>query len=337
MGASQLILAIETSCDETAAAVVTDDFRVLSSIVASQASLHAQWGGVVPEVASREHVTAITGTVAAALSEAAVRPDRMNAIAVTVGPGLPGSLSVGVVTAKALALAWNRPLVAVNHLEGHLFSAELDGADVAYPAVYLLVSGGHCILAHAPERGVYEVLGTTRDDSVGEAYDKVARELGLGYPGGPVLDRLAGDGKDMYALPRPMLGDGYDFSFSGLKTAVRRTIERGGVDVPNLAASFATACMDVLLGKLERAVDELSPRSAVVVGGVAASPILRDRLRTQLGNRTEVRLPDLRYATDNAAMIGAAGWWQLQQTGPSPEGFGVRPHLPLGTNAAGGV
>lgn len=330
MGASHLILAIETSCDETAAAVVSDDYRVLSSVVASQASLHAQWGGVVPEVASREHVTAITATVAAALSEAAVLPGSVKAIAVTAGPGLPGCLAVGVATAKALALAWHRPLVAVNHLEGHLFSAELDGADVTYPAVFLLVSGGHCMLVHAPQRGTYEVLGATRDDSVGEAYDKVARELGLGYPGGPILDRLAGTGSDTYALPRPMLGAGYDFSFSGLKTAVRRTIERGDVDVPDLAASFAAACMDVLLGKLKRAVEDLSPHSAVVVGGVAASPILRERLRTELGDRTQIRLPDLRYATDNAAMIGAAGWWRFEQSGPSPEGFGVRAHLPLG-------
>jgi N6-L-threonylcarbamoyladenine synthase len=336
VGASELLLAVETSCDETAAAVVTEDFRVLSSIVASQAALHAQWGGVVPEVASREHVTAITGTVAAALTGAGARPEDMQAIAVTVGPGLPGSLAVGVVTAKALALAWNRPLVAVNHLEGHLFSAELDGADVLYPAVFLLVSGGHCMLVHAPERGAYEVLGTTRDDSVGEAYDKVARELGLGYPGGPVLDRLAKEGTDTYALPRPMLDAGYDFSFSGLKTAVRRVIERGDVGVPDLAASFAAACMDVLLTKLERAVDELSPRSAVVVGGVAASPILRARLRAGLGQRTEIRLPDLRYATDNAAMIGAAGWWRFRQSGPSSEEVGVRPHLALGTTAERG-
>ena len=163
--------------------------------------MHAQWGGVVPEVASREHVTAITATVAAALSGAAVRPDGLRAIAVTAGPGLPGSLSVGVVTAKALALAWDRPLVAVNHLEGHLFSAELDGADVTYPAVYLLVSGGHCMLVHAPERGMYELLGATRDDSVGEAYDKVARELGLGYPGGPVLDRLGATGRTRTPSP----------------------------------------------------------------------------------------------------------------------------------------
>ena len=182
---SRMLLSIETSCDETAAAVVDADFTVHSSIVASQIALHAEWGGVVPDVASRQHVAAINGVVRAALDTARVRPVDLEAVAVTVGPGLPASLSVGVAVAKALALGWSKPFVAVNHLEGHLFSAELDGNQIEFPAVYLLVSGGHCMLVYAAERGNYTLLGTTRDDSVGEAYDKVARELGFSYPGGP--------------------------------------------------------------------------------------------------------------------------------------------------------
>jgi N6-L-threonylcarbamoyladenine synthase len=333
--AERCLLAIETSCDETAAAVVTSELKVRSSVIASQASLHAEWGGVVPEVASREHVTAIPGVVSASLAQAQVDVGDLVAVAVTVGPGLPGSLSVGVATAKALALAWERPLVAVNHLEGHLGSAELEGNRIEWPAVFLLVSGGHCMLVYARDRGVYELLGTTRDDSVGEAYDKVARELGLGYPGGPAIDRLARDGTDTYSFPRPMLDTGYDFSFSGLKTAVRRELDRGAYVVADVAASFASACMDVLVTKLMRAIEERQPRSAVVVGGVAASPILRERLNKELPGGVQLYLPSLRYATDNAAMIGAAAWWQLGRTGPSPEDVSVQPHLKLVTIGGG--
>lgn len=323
------LLAIETSCDETAAAVVGADLRVRSSIVASQAQLHAEWGGVVPDVASRQHVAAMNGVVRAALDTAGVHPTELVAVAVTVGPGLPGSLSVGVAAAKALALAWSKPFVAVNHLEGHLFSAELDGGVVCFPAVYLLVSGGHCMLVHAPERGRYELIGATRDDSVGEAYDKVSRELGLGYPGGPVLDRMAPEGQERYALPRPMLDGGYDFSFSGLKTAVRREIERGDVVTADLVTSFVAACMDVLTTKLLTAIDEFAPTSAVIVGGVAASPVLRKRLARDTRPSMKVIFPSLKYSTDNAAMIGAAGWWQLEHKGPSSDACSVEPRLQL--------
>jgi N6-L-threonylcarbamoyladenine synthase len=326
-----MLLSIETSCDETAAAVVGADFTVHSSIVASQAGLHAEWGGVVPDVASRQHVAAINGVIRAALDTARVRPVDLQAVAVTVGPGLPASLSVGIAVAKALALGWSKPLVAVNHLEGHLFSAELDGNQIEFPAVYLLVSGGHCMLVLAAERGNYELLGTTRDDSVGEAYDKVARELGMSYPGGPVLDHMAPHGRERYALPRPMLDRGYEFSFSGLKSAVRREIERGTVVTEDLVASFVAACMDVLTTKLMRAVKEYGPRSAVVVGGVSASPVLRERLGGEAMQGTKVVFPSLKYSTDNAAMIGAAGWWQLTRNGPTPETFGIAPHMTLPT------
>jgi N6-L-threonylcarbamoyladenine synthase len=324
-----VLLAIETSCDETAAAVVGADLRVRSSIVASQAQLHAEWGGVVPDVASRHHVAAMNGVIRAALDTAGVHAAELDGVAVTVGPGLPGSLSVGVAAAKALALAWSTPFVAVNHLEGHLFSAELDGGEVCFPAVYLLVSGGHCMLVHARERGRYELLGSTRDDSVGEAYDKVSRELGLGYPGGPVLDRMAPEGEDSYALPRPMLNGGYDFSFSGLKTAVRREIERGDVITADLVTSFVAACMDVLTTKLLTAIEEFTPSSAVVVGGVAASPVLRQRVTREAPPSTKVIFPSLKYSTDNAAMIGAAGWWHLEHRGPSSDACRIEPHLQL--------
>lgn len=324
-----VLLAIETSCDETAAAVVGADFSVHSSIVASQAQMHSEWGGVVPEVASRQHVAAMNGVVRAALATAGVDAADLEAVAVTVGPGLPGCLSVGVAAAKALALAWSKPLVAVNHLEGHLFSAELSGGEVCFPAVYLLVSGGHCMLVFASERGRYELLGCTRDDSVGEAYDKVSRELGFGYPGGPVLDRMASEGQERYALPRPMLDGSYDFSFSGLKTAVRREIERGDVVTADLVTSFVAASMDVLTTKLLAAIEEFTPRSAVVVGGVAASPVLRQRLAREIHPSTKVVFPSFKYSTDNAAMIGAAGWWQLKQRGPTPDTCGIEPNLQL--------
>jgi N6-L-threonylcarbamoyladenine synthase len=294
------LLAIETSCDETAAAVVAEDFSVLSSTVYSHA--HAD----------------------------------LSAIAVTRGPGLVGCLAVGISTAKALGVAWGKPVVAVNHLEGHLFSAELGDVPVAYPALILLVSGGHCLLIHARARGEYELIGQTRDDSPGEAFDKVARELGLGYPGGPIIDRLAKEGSDVYELPRPLLNNGLDFSFSGLKTAVRRRLELGPVDLNDLAASFAAACNDVLIAKLGRAIDLHRPESVVVVGGVAASPILRARLREEVMSEEDgLILPPLRYATDNAAMIGAAGWWRFLGGGASDGEFGPAPRLRLMPAAEG--
>lgn len=329
---TQVLLSIESSCDETAAAIVGSDFRVYSSVVASQIPLHAKTGGVIPAVASRQHVIAMNGIVRTALENADVNPADLAAVAVTVGPGLPGSLAVGVAAAKAFALGWSKPLVAVNHLEGHLFSAELDGARIEFPAVYLLVSGGHCMLIYASERGKYKLLGTTRDDSVGEAYDKVARELGFGYPGGPIIDRLAPTGKDCYDLPRPILNRGYDFSFSGLKSAVRRVVNQGDVIAEDVAASFVAACMDVLTTKLKKAVKEYKPHNAVVVGGVSASPVLRDLLSGDALGATKVVFPSLKYSTDNAAMIGAAGWWQLIHNGPSTLDISMKSRLSLPTD-----
>jgi N6-L-threonylcarbamoyladenine synthase len=324
------ILAIETSCDETAAAVVGSDSTVLCSVVRSQVAIHGPYGGVVPELASREHTRFIVPIVDAAMTQSQSTASDIAAVAVTQGPGLVGCLAVGISTAKALALAWQVPIVAVNHLEGHIFSAELDLVHIEYPAVILLVSGGHTILIDAPNRGEYVVLGETRDDSIGEAYDKVARELGLGYPGGPIIDRLSSEGHDTYAFPRPMIHDGFEFSFSGLKTAVRRRLLSGSFDPRDVAASFSAACGDVLVEKLSRAINEYKPRTAIFAGGVAASPILRDRLRSEVTTPdVELVFPQRAYSTDNAAMIGAAAWFRLDTGGASDPSFGPEPNIKL--------
>ena len=328
---TKLLLAIETSCDETAAAVVDDSLAVRSSVVASQVDLHSAFGGVVPELASRAHVETISPVVARALDEAGVDGEDLSAVAVTRGPGLVGALLVGIATAKALALAWRVPLVGVNHLEGHLASVYLIDGDVPFPQVALLVSGGHCVLTRAPGPGRYELLGETVDDSIGEAYDKVARFLGLGYPGGPVLDRLAASATDVLGFPRPMIGEGYAFSFSGLKTAVVNHVRANpSCSQTEVAASFVASCMDVLCAKLRRALEEYGDPAVAIVGGVAASPVLRARaqaLADEYGARLLIPPPAL--ATDNAAMIGVAGWHALDTEGPSPPGFGPEPDLRL--------
>jgi N6-L-threonylcarbamoyladenine synthase len=328
---SGLLLAIETSCDETAAAVVDDTLAVRASVVASQVDLHAGFGGVVPELASRAHVETITVVVQRALAEAGADGTDLDAVAVTAGPGLVGALLVGIATAKALALGWGVPVVGVNHLEGHLASVFLADRTVPYPQTALLVSGGHCMLTRAVAPGRYTLLGETVDDSVGEAYDKVARFLGLGYPGGPVLDRMAAEAGDVLGFPRPMLGDGYAFSFSGLKTAVVNHVRADpGFSVAEVAASFVAACMDVLLAKLRRALEEFGDPAVAIVGGVAASPILRARaqgLADEFG--ATLLIPPQAMATDNAAMIGVAGWQKLAAVGPSEPSFGPEPDLRL--------
>lgn len=325
------LLAIETSCDETAAAVVDDDGTVRSSIVASQTDVHAEFGGVVPELASRAHIELISAVVSRALEEAAVTGADLEAVAVTSGPGLVGALLVGIANAKALALGWGVPVVEVNHLEAHLASVYLADGNVPFPQIALLVSGGHCMLTRATAPGRYELLGETADDSIGEAYDKVARFLGLGYPGGPVLDRLAAGAPDVIGFPRPMLGEGYAFSFSGLKTAVVNYVRANpGVPVADVAASFVAACMDVLCAKLRLALEEFGDPAVAIVGGVAASPILRARaqsLADEFG--TQLLIPPQSMATDNAAMIGIAGWYRLSTTGPSDPSFGPQPDLRL--------
>ena len=332
LGPETAVLGIETSCDETAAAVVAGGCDVLSSVVTSQIDLHKAFGGVVPEIAGRAHLQLLPAAVTQALAEADMEvPD---AVAATTGPGLLGALVVGVSAAKALALAWDVPFVAVNHLEAHLYAAFLDGAGGTgsaggnatagnaaagppLPMIVLLVSGGHTMLIEMSGHGRYELLGQTLDDAAGEAFDKVARLLGLGYPGGPAIDRLAAEG-DPTAIrfPRPMAADGLDFSFSGLKTAVAVYLRRNPDAEPaDVAASFQRAVTDVLETKALRAAGNRRVTSLCLAGGVAANSELRRRFEAL---DMEVFLPSRAMCTDNAAMVAAAGWHQLGRQGPSP-------------------
>jgi len=306
-----LILGIETSCDETAVGVVVDGRRLLANVVASQAPVHARYGGVVPEVASRHHLEAMLPVVRAALSEAGCRPADLDAIAVTAGPGLSGSLLVGLNTAKALAFAWTKPLVAVNHLEGHMYANWLGEDRPAFPAVVLIVSGGHSELILAEEHGVYRLLGRTRDDAAGEAFDKAARVLGLGFPGGPAIEREARLARvKPPRLPRAWLGQSSDFSFSGLKTAVGRAAREAVAPVAEIAAGFQEAVVDVLVTKTVRAVKASSARSVILSGGVAANGPLRQALAER--SPAPVWAPPLALCTDNGAMIAAAGFYCLE-------------------------
>ncbi len=327
-----LVLGIETSCDDTAAAVVAGGTQVLSSVVSSQVDLHALYGGVVPELAGRAHLELLTPVIREALGRAGLAGGDLDAVAVTVGPGLIGSLLVGVSEAKALALAWGIPFVGVNHLEGHLFAALLEDPGIEWPVVVLLVSGGHTLLVSMEGPGRYRLLGQTVDDAAGEAFDKVARFLGLGYPGGPVIERAAAEGDPgAFAFPRAMMGEGLDFSFSGLKTAVvhavRRHPEASNRDV---AASFQQAVVDVLVAKAQRAARAVGARGVCLAGGVAANGALRAALAGMCaGLGLPAHLPSMATCTDNAAMIAAAGWWQLEHNGPTPLDAAADPNLRL--------
>lgn len=314
-GTGRYVLGIESSCDDTAVALVDRDGAVAAALTQSQARIHAEWGGVFPELASRAHAAEIIPTIRQTLAAADVGPDDIRAIAVTRGPGLIGPLMVGVNAAAGLGMGWGKPVVGVNHLRGHLRSAELEGAEVRYPAVVLLASGGHTLLARMPSPGEVEIMGGTRDDSVGEAYDKVARMLGLGFPGGPAIDKLAKTGKPTIDLPRPMLRQGLEFSFSGLKAAVARLVDREpDVDPATVAASFVAAALDVLAAKCAAALATGEAASLVVVGGVAASPQLRDRMAEVCAEAgVELALPPLKWSADNGAMIALAGWDYLER------------------------
>ena len=331
------ILAIETSCDETAAAVVEDGRHVLSSVVSSQVDLHARYGGVVPELAGRAHVELLTPVVAAALIEAGVengddgRPG-LDAVAATIGPGLVGSLLVGVSAAKAMALVWGVPFVGVNHLEGHLAAAFLEEPDLEFPLVVLLASGGHTMLVMMAGPGRYRLLGQTIDDAAGEAFDKVARFLGLGYPGGPVIDQVSieGDPKAV-VFPRALMDEGYDFSFSGLKTAVITYVRKNPeAVVADVAASFQEAVVDVLVTKARRAALDLGVKGLCLAGGVAANSLLRERtLDVCIAEGLRPFIPSRSLCTDNAAMIGVAAAWRLAEGGPSPLDLAADPNLRL--------
>jgi len=326
------VLGIETSCDETAAAVVVDGHHVLSSVVSSQIDLHARYGGVVPEIASRAHVELLTPVVARSLIEAGIQDDHVDAVAATVGPGLIGALLVGVSAAKTLALVWDVPFVAVNHLEAHLYAALLEDPEIELPVVVLLVSGGHTLLVLMTGHGQYRVLGSTIDDAAGEAFDKVARYLGLGYPGGPAIDAISMEG-DPQAMqfPRAMLNDGYDFSFSGLKTSVVNHVRRNPeVHTADVAAAFQEAVVDVLVTKARRAARDHGAKGLCLAGGVAANSLLRERLLDAcVADGLRAFLPSRAMCTDNAAMVAAAGWYRLQSDGPSPLDTGADPNLKL--------
>ncbi len=332
------VLGIETSCDETAVAVVEDGLKVLSNVLASQHEIHDRFGGVVPELASRAHLERLNPLIDDALEEAGTGWGEVEAVAVTRGPGLAGALLVGLASAKAVALALDVPLIAVNHLEGHIYANFLEHGPPEPPYVVLVVSGGHTMLVHMPEEHTYEILGQTLDDAAGEAFDKVARFLGLGYPGGPVLDRLARKGNpEAVRFPRAMASSGdLDFSLSGLKTAVIRHVRAEQVagrtiPVEDLAASFQEAVVDVQVLKTMAATEATGVRTVLLGGGVVANSRLRERMAEE-ADRRGLRLvfPSPELCTDNAAMIAAAGHFRLARGERSSFDVSAEPGLPLG-------
>jgi N6-L-threonylcarbamoyladenine synthase len=322
------ILAIETSCDETAAAVVEDGRKILSNQIASQVEIHARYGGVVPEVASRQHLLSIIPIMKQAMAEAGISWPELAAIAVTIGPGLAGSLLVGVNVAKAAAAARSLPLIGVNHLEGHLYANWLGDKEVEFPTVCLIVSGGHSDLVLVRGHGDYAVLGHTRDDAAGEAFDKAARILGLGYPGGPAIERAANGGTASISLPRAWLKGSCDFSFSGVKTALLRLAEAGKISsVSDAAASFQEAVIDVLVGKTVAVARERRAKQLLLAGGVAANARLRQRFREN--SPLPVLVPPPILCTDNAAMIAACGYYRLRAGRSNGLDLDVFPSLKL--------
>ena len=354
------ILAIETSCDETSAAIVREGCEVRSNIIATQTDLHARYGGIVPELASRQHIRSIIPVVRAAIEDAGAEQDEIDAIAITDGPGLSGSLLVGVNFAKSLAFAWRKPLVPVNHLEGHIYSNWLqpnDGErpDPQFPAVCLIVSGGHTELLLIHRHGMYEVLGRTLDDAAGEAFDKGARILGLGYPGGPAIQEAAAGGRLTFDLPRAWLDDSFDFSFSGVKTALLRECEQfrrpadprnppsrdplapfpehrppeysPNMPLADLAASYQDAIVDVLATKTARAAEQHGARSVLLAGGVAANRPLRNRIG-RLADAT-LHVPPIEFCTDNAAMIAAAAYQAIRRGVSVGWGLDTKAQYPL--------
>ncbi|MET3730290.1 N6-L-threonylcarbamoyladenine synthase [Fictibacillus halophilus] len=309
----ELILAIETSCDETAVAIVKNGTELLANVVASQIESHKRFGGVVPEVASRHHVEEITVVIEEALNQAELEPGDLTAVAVTEGPGLVGALLIGVNAAKAFAFAHGLPLVPVHHIAGHIYANRLE-KEMTFPLLSLIVSGGHTELVLMEEHGTFKVIGETRDDAAGEAYDKVARTLNMPYPGGPHIDKLAQEGEANIDLPRAWLEpNSLDFSFSGLKSAVINTVhnatQRGEVIKPeDLAASFQASVVDVLVEKTYRAAEQYNVKQVLLAGGVAANKGLRHMLENRFnGTKYDLVIPPLHLCTDNAAMIGAAG------------------------------
>ncbi len=317
-----IVLAVESSCDESSVAVVKDGKEVLSNVVLSQIDIHKVFGGVVPEIASRNHIEHMTRIFEEAMNEAKIKPEDIDLVAVTKGPGLIGSLLVGINAATAFAYAHGIPLIGVNHLVGHIYAVNIEH-EIKFPALALLISGGHTELLYIKDHMEIERLGTTLDDAVGEAYDKVARTLGLSYPGGPIVDRLAKQGKDTYDLPRPYLDrEAYNFSFSGLKSAVINRVHNARqknetIHTNDMCASFQASVIDVLIDKTKRAAEAYDVKQIIVTGGVAANRGLRDRIHAEIPDY-EIVIPHIRYCTDNAAMIGVAAYFQFLKDGALP-------------------
>ncbi len=333
----KIIMAIETSCDETAVAVLANESEILANIISSQIPLHQEYGGVVPELASRHHLEQVNRLVDLALEEAGLTFQELNAIAVTYGPGLVGALLVGVSTAKALAYSLGLPLLGVNHIEGHIYANWLANPELSFPVLCLVVSGGHTALIRMYDHGHYELLGQTQDDAVGEAYDKVARAMGLGYPGGPILDKLAKDGNgEAFDFPRAWLGaNSFDFSFSGVKTAVlnhlNQAAQRGEkLNLADLAASFQCSVVEVLVEKTIKAAKESGIEQVLLAGGVAANSYLREQLTKRCAEEgKKLACPPLKYCTDNAAMIACAAHYRLKKGESSDWYLNAVPNLKL--------
>lgn len=332
------ILAIESSCDETSAAVVVNGRKVLSNIISSQIDIHTKFGGVVPEVASRKHIEAIATVVKEALEKAKINLEDIDAIGVTYGPGLVGALLVGVQYAKGLAYAVNRPLIGVNHIEGHISANFIEYNELKPPFLCLVVSGGHTFVVHVQDYGKFEVMGQTRDDAAGEAYDKIARAIGLGYPGGPKVDKLSKEGNEnAIKFPKANFHDNsLDFSFSGVKSAVlnylnKMEMKNEEINRADVAASFQKAVVDVLVDNAIKACKIKKTGKIAVAGGVAANSFLRKRLKEEgEKNKIEVLFPRLELCTDNAAMIGSAAYFEYLNGNIAPLDFNAIPNLKLG-------
>jgi len=304
-----ITLGIESSCDETSVAVVKNGREVLSNIINSQIPIHEKFGGVVPEIASRNHIEAISNVTKQALKEANITYDDIDAVTCTYGPGLVGALLVGVSYAKALSYAINKPLVGVNHIEGHIAANYITHKDLKPPFIALIISGGHTHLVHIKDYNEFEILGKTRDDAIGEAFDKVARVIGLGYPGGPKIDKLAKEGKPNIELPKTHF-DNLDFSFSGIKTAIINMHHKNpNIDKANLAASFEEDVSDILIEATNAAIKKTGIRKVVLAGGVSANSCIRNKFENLKKEHVEVYYPEMILCTDNAAMIASAGYY----------------------------
>ena len=324
------ILGIETSCDETSVAVVKNGREVLSNVINSQINIHEKYGGVVPEIASRSHIEVINAVYKEALVQANMKIEDIDAIACTYGPGLVGALLVGVSYAKGLAFATNKPLVGVNHIEGHIAANYITHNDLKPPFLCLVISGGHTHLIHIKDYTNFEILGKTRDDAIGEAFDKVARVIGLGYPGGPKVDKLAKEGEANIELPKPHM-EGLDFSFSGIKTAILNMYHKNpNLNKADLCASFEKNCADILIENTLKAANYLNINTVALAGGVSANSYIRDRFLKLEENGMKVYYPELILCTDNAAMIAASGYNNFIENKISKLNLNAIPNLKIG-------